>query len=160
MICINMKGKLEIVMQVLTQDKMRSLCLHKQFNIKTTSLRFQYGSHLWKLPYIPVLVFPILFVIGKLQPECYKYNIFRIEIILNISLKTLQWGDKLCYWQYCKMGHQLKLKREEDLNNTKNIYIYISTTISSLTKDGLDIRMQGFSSVHVKQYVLSYVHIL
>lgn len=53
------------------------------------------------------------------------------------------------------MAHQLKLKREEDLIIQK---IYISTTISSLTKDGLDMGMKGFSFVLIKQYVFSYVH--
>jgi len=53
-------------------------------------------------------------------------------------------------------GPQLKLKREEDLNYTKNIYLNNYFIVEK--KDGLDMGMKGFSSVLFKQYVFSYVH--
>lgn len=122
-IYINKKGDWK---QFLTLDKMK-MCVHIkaiQYTICTTSLRLQYCSRVKIILYpclgLGFLLIKILFIIGKLQLDCQICNIFRTEVILNILPKTLRRGEKY-YWQFCKMAHQLKLNREEDLNYTKNM---------------------------------------
>lgn len=53
------------------------------------------------------------------------------------------------------MTHQLKLNWEEDLNYAKNIYLNNYFIVDKIC--GLDMGMQGFSFVLIKQYVFSYV---
>lgn len=122
-IYINKKGNWK---EFLTLDKMM-MCVHisnsiyNMYNKFTTPILQSCENYLISLFRCWCFLIKILFIIGKLQLDCQICNIFRTEVILNILPKTLRRGEK--YWQCCKMAHQLKLNREEDLNYTKNIYL-------------------------------------